>query len=102
MSLTEVRAQVDSEIRDRANAVFSNYGMSASTAVQAFFGIVAATGDIPFEADPFYSSSNIERLRESERQFREGKIVVKTMEELEAMEDGAILVKQCKGHYDAD
>ncbi len=88
MPLSEVRAQIDSEIQDRANAVFAGYGMSASAAVQAFFGVVAATGDIPFEADPFYSSSNMERLRESERQFREGKVIVKTMEELEAMEDG--------------
>lgn len=48
---------------------------------------------IPFEIsarkeDPFYSESNMRRLRESEEQIRQGKVVVKTMEELEAMANG--------------
>ena len=45
---------------------------------------------IPFEIeapDPFYSESNIRNIEESLKQIREGKIVVKSMEELEAMED---------------
>ena len=88
MSGTEVRARIDPEIENRANAVFAGHGMSPGAAVQAFFGVVAATGALPFDADPFYSPSNMARLRESERQFREGKVVVKTMEELEAMADG--------------
>ena len=44
---------------------------------------------IPFEIeaplDPFYSKTNLEHIRESDRQIKEGKVVVKTMEELEAM-----------------
>jgi hypothetical protein len=39
------------------------------------------------EDDPFYSESNIRHLLESEKQFAEGKVVVKTWEELKAMED---------------
>jgi len=44
---------------------------------------------IPFEVsiDPFYSESNIKVLKESIKQLEEGKIVVKTIEELEAMAD---------------
>ena len=38
--------------------------------------------------DPFVSDRNMERLKESEQQFREGKVVIKTMEELEAMANG--------------
>ena len=36
-------------------------------------------------SDPFYSEENMRWLEESDRQFLEGKVVVKTMEELEAM-----------------
>ena len=36
--------------------------------------------------DPFYSESNQERLRHSFRQEQEGKLIRKTMAELEAME----------------
>ena len=45
---------------------------------------------IPFEIiaprDPFYSKDNMENIKESIQQIKEGKIVQKTMEELEAME----------------
>ncbi|MDR1811551.1 MAG: hypothetical protein LBQ87_01875 [Candidatus Fibromonas sp.] len=39
------------------------------------------------EADPFYSKKNQARLRESIAQYKAGKMVVKTMEELKAMEN---------------
>ena len=45
---------------------------------------------IPFEVaaplDPFYSDSNMEQLHKASQQVRNGQIVIKTMEELEAME----------------
>lgn len=45
---------------------------------------------IPFEIaaplDPFYSDSNMEQLRKAGRQIKNGQVIVKTMEELEAME----------------
>lgn len=44
---------------------------------------------VPFETpvDRFYSKSNMKNIAESIKQIEEGKIVVKTMEELEAMEN---------------
>ena len=45
---------------------------------------------IPFEVtaplDPFYSDSNMEQLRKANQQVKNGQVIVKTMEELEAME----------------
>lgn len=45
---------------------------------------------IPFEItaslEPFYSESNMEYLKEAEQQVKDGQVVVKTIEELEAME----------------
>jgi len=45
---------------------------------------------IPFEIsapkkDPFYSETNMRQIEKSMEQIRQGKVVVKTMEELEAM-----------------
>ena len=40
------------------------------------------------QEDPFYSESNMRALRESGEQFRTGRVVVKTMAELEAMANG--------------
>ena len=39
------------------------------------------------DTDPFYSESNMKALQESVRQAKEGKVIVKTMEELERMAD---------------
>lgn len=36
--------------------------------------------------DPFYSDSNMEQLRKAGQQVKNGQVIVKTMEELEAME----------------
>lgn len=35
--------------------------------------------------DPFFSEANMKRLDKSEQQIHDGKIIIKTMEELEAM-----------------
>lgn len=45
---------------------------------------------IPFDIadkDPFYSESNMKFLEESAAAYKAGKVVVKTMDELEAMAD---------------
>ena len=41
--------------------------------------------EAPLEPDPFYSESNMERLHHSFQQEKEGKVIRKTMEELEEM-----------------
>ena len=45
--------------------------------------------NIPFEIttaeDPFYSESNMRHLQRSKEQIKQGKVVVKTMKELEIM-----------------
>lgn len=35
--------------------------------------------------DPFYSESNMARLNESEQQYRDGRVVAKTMKDLETI-----------------
>ena len=40
---------------------------------------------ISTSADPFYSESNMAQIRKADAQVRAGKVVIKTMEELEAM-----------------
>ena len=44
---------------------------------------------IPFEvsADPFYSESNMKAMAESLNQLKSGKVIIKTMDELEEMTD---------------
>lgn len=64
-------------------------GITMSTAFNIFARKMCREKRIPFEVsiDPFYSKSNIKALKESINQLKEGKVITKTLEELEAMED---------------
>jgi len=89
--MTTVSLRFDDETKKALDEMCDEMGMNITT----FFTIYAKKAlrerKIPFEIsaplDPFYSEQNMKRLMESDRQVKEGKVVVKTMEELEAMEN---------------
>ena len=80
--------RMDAQVKADMEKVCEDLGMNMSTAFNIYAKKIAREHRIPFElsADPFYSESNLAVLRESIDQLEQGKIVVKTMEELEAME----------------
>ena len=87
--MTTISIRLNDQDKKALDEMCDEMGMSLST----FFTIYAKRAlrdrKIPFEvtapADPFYSESNMRALAESEQQARDGKVIVKTMEELEAM-----------------
>lgn len=83
-----VNIRMDKDIKDRAERMFNEMGMSMTTAFNIFVRQALRQGKIPFEiaVDPFYSDSNIRALRRSIREAENGKFVTKTMDELRAME----------------
>lgn len=89
--MTTVSLRFDDKMKKELDEMCEEMGMNLTT----FFTIYAKKAlrerKIPFEIsapkDPFYSESNMKRIRESEEQILQGKVVVKTMEELEAMEN---------------
>ncbi len=93
MSLTTLSIQMDSDVKNRFEALCAEFGMPTSTAIELFAKTFIQEGRLPSEeeaTDPFYSQSNMQYLKCSIRQMEEGKIVTKTMEELEEMADTAI------------
>ena len=85
-----VNIQMDPDLKERAETVFQDMGLNMTSAINLFIRQTLLQGKIPFAiyADPFYSESNMRALQESIRQAKEGKVVVKTMEELEQMANG--------------
>ncbi len=89
--MTAVTVRLEDKDKQELDAMCAEMGMSIST----FFAIYAKKAirerRIPFEInaprDPFYSPGNMQALQESERQYREGRVVTKTLEELEALAD---------------
>ena len=87
MAQVLVNFRMDSELKRDMEETCRELGMSMSTAFTIFAKKMSREKRIPFEVsvDPFYSDANMARLEHSIKQAEEGKVVVKTMEELEAM-----------------
>ena len=87
--MANVNIRVDDTLKQKAERIFSDLGLSMSTATNVFYKQVVRYGGIPFDlrVDPFYSDENQAHLQKAISNFESGKSkpVVKTMEELEAM-----------------
>lgn len=89
MAQTLVNIRMDEDLKKSFDYVCNELGLNMSTAITIFAKKVSREHRIPFEVsfDPFYSDSNLKALSESKKQLESGKVVVKTLEELEAMEN---------------
>ena len=85
-----VNIRMDEELKHGMEEVCRELGMDMTTAITIFARKMTREKRIPFEVsiDPFYSEKNLRAIDESLEQLRQGKVVVKTLEELEAMENG--------------
>ena len=84
-----VTIRLDRDIKEQAEKMFNDFGMNLSTAFNIFARQALRQGKIPFEIhDPFYSERNMAAIDEAAMQIERGQVVVKTISELEAMENG--------------
>ena len=76
---------------EKLDEILDSMGQTKQTFYETYTNTVLRLRRIPFaiEAapDPFYSESNVNRLKHSFQQESEGKVVRKTVAELEAMEE---------------
>lgn len=86
---TLVNFRIDEETKKEMEELCNELGITVSAALNIFIKKMIREKRIPFEVsiDPFYSESNIKALEKSIEQLKEYKVVSKTMEELEAMEN---------------
>ena len=84
---TTVNVRMDADLKREFDKVCNVLGLTMTTAVTILAKKMTREKRIPFEVsmDPFYSESNLAALDHSIQQLKEGKVVIKTMEELEAM-----------------
>ena len=89
MAQTLVNFRIDEKTKKEMEQICDKLGMNVTTALNIFIKKMIREKRIPFEisADPFYSESNIKALEESKRELEKGDVVVKTLKELEAMEN---------------
>ena len=89
MAQSLVSIRMDEDLKRQFDYVCNELGLNMSTAITIFAKKMVRENAIPFEVsfDPFYSPSNMSALTESLEQMKSGKVVIKTMEELETMEN---------------
>lgn len=89
MAQTLINLRIDEDVKKSMEETCKELGITMSAAFNIFARKMSREKRIPFEVsvDPFYSESNRKALVKSIKQLDEGKVVVKTMEELEAMEN---------------
>lgn len=89
MAQSLVNIRMDEDLKRQFDYVCGELGLNMSTAITIFAKKMVRENGIPFDVsfDPFYSCSNMTALSESLSQLDSGKVVVKTMKELEDMEN---------------
>ena len=89
MAQTLINFRIDENTKKQLQEICNELGITMSTAFNMFVKKVIREKRIPFEVsiDPFYSETNINAINESIKQLKEGKVITKTMDELEAMAD---------------
>lgn len=87
MAQTLVNFRIDETTKKQMEQICNELGITMSSAFNIFAKKVIREKRIPFDVsiDPFYSESNMKALSDSVEELEEGKIVVKSMDELEAM-----------------
>lgn len=89
--MTTVSLRFDDDMKKELDDMCQEMGMNLTTFFMIYAKKVLRDRKIPFEItapmDPFYSEANLLQIEKSANQIKEGKVVVKTMEELEAMAD---------------
>lgn len=89
MAQTLVNFRIDETTKKQMEQICSELGITMSTAFNIFAKKVIREKRIPFDVsiDPFYSESNMKALSKSIKELEQGKVVVKSMKELETMAD---------------
>lgn len=87
--MTTVSLRMDDDMKKELDEMCEAMGMNISTFYMLYTKKALRERRIPFDIeapmDPFFSDNNMAQLRKSAKQIDEGKVVVKTMEELEEM-----------------
>jgi len=90
--MTTISLRFDDDMKKDLDEMCDSLGMSLSTFFMIYAKKALRDRKIPFElsapVDPFYSTKNVNQIKIAEEQVKAGTIVTKTLEELEAMENG--------------
>jgi len=86
MEATNVTIRMKKSQKRQLDRIFEDMGMNLTTGFNIYARAVLKSRKIPFEIkaiDPFYSESNVKKLKESIRQIEEGKAAYRELIEVD-------------------
>ncbi|MCL2158399.1 MAG: type II toxin-antitoxin system RelB/DinJ family antitoxin [Oscillospiraceae bacterium] len=89
MAQVLINIRMDEDLKKSMERTCQVLGMNMTTAFTIFAKKMSREQRIPFEVsiDPFYGEKNMAAIDEAAKQIESGRVIVKTIEELEAMEN---------------
>lgn len=88
--MTTISLRLDDKMKKELDEMCEEMGMNLTTFFMIYAKKALRDRKIPFDIvapiDPFYSDTNQKQLQKAEQQIKEGKVITKSMKELEAME----------------
>ena len=85
-----VNILMDKDIKEQAYNLFNELGFNLTTAINAFVKQAIRERAIPFKIktdnDPYFTDTNMKYINQSLDDLKNGRVVIKTMAELEEME----------------
>ncbi len=89
MSQATISIRMDDGLKKDFDRICNDLGLSMTTAITMLAKKMTREKRLPFEVslDPFYSETNMTALNNSIQQMRQGRIICKTLQELEDFAD---------------
>ena len=82
-----INMRIDPEFKEKVENLFGELGLSTSEAINIFLHQSVLQGGLPFEVKNYKKVDYFTDLHQSIGQLEQGKIVIKTIDELEKMEN---------------
>ena len=85
--MTTISLRLDDDMKKELDEMCAEMGMNITTFFMIYAKKALRDRKIPFEitapVEPFYSEKNLAQIQKADQQVKRGRVVVKTMEELE-------------------
>jgi DNA-damage-inducible protein J len=81
-----INMRIDPELKEKVEKLFRELGLSTTDAINIFLHQALLQGGLPFEVKNYKKGNYFADLHESIEQLEQGKVVIKTIDELEEME----------------
>jgi len=93
--MASITVRIDDDVKKQAESLFHKLGFNISGVINSLFRQAIKEQSIPFPVktakeikyDEYFNEYNMKILEESLAQLKAGQVIVKTIEELEAMEN---------------